>query len=272
MTYFDDNGRRIPGEGMRVFGKAPSRYYRLTQPLLDYEGILDRCVRYSLAPVDLTPAAFKSGAESLLDKLRDSPVYANLLNGVHVPFVFQHSTGEVDLGGNLEHTLLPNLQKSFNARYPESHFKAVLQSNSELPGNISLDPDSRYEQFISDSRKTPVVGWYFPQALQEFDIRSQRQQMVELPPLNGAGICLSGGMDICAALTGSPELLVSEEFYTPILCMSAYVHADPRLVLLLKSYGPHMEFWCMTQMLTKDVTQVSEQWAGGVTVFAAIIS
>jgi hypothetical protein len=45
------------------------------------------------------------------------------------------------------------------------------------------------------------------------------------------------------------------------------MHDDPRLVLLLKSYGPHLEFWCMTQMLTKDVTQVSEQWSGGISIF-----
>jgi hypothetical protein len=72
-------------------------------------------------------------------------------------------------------------------------------------------------------------------------------------------------------VAGIPDLLISEEFYTPILCMSGYVHRDPRLVLLLKAYGPHLEFWCMTQMLTRDTTQVSEQWAGGITVFAELV-
>ena len=96
-------------------------------------------------------------------------------------------------------------------------------------------------------------------------MESQRKQMEQLPKLDN--VCLSGGIDISAALIGSPELLISEDFYAPILCMSAYVHKDPRLVLLVKSYGPHMEFWCMTQMLAKDVTQVSEQWAGGITFF-----
>ena len=49
--------------------------------------------------------------------------------------------------------------------------------------------------------------------------------------------------------------------------MSAFVHSDERLILVLKSYGPHMEFWCMTQMLSKHTTQVSEQWSGGLTLF-----
>ena len=136
-----------------------------------------------------------------------------------------------------------------------------------MSGNITLSSDSRYEKLISALDAGPVVGWYFPQALQEFDIQSQRAQMASLPKLEGAEVCLSGGIDICAAVTGVPDLLISDEFYAPILCMSAYIHRDPRLVLLLKAYGPHMEFWCMTQMLTIDTTQVSEQWAGGLSVF-----
>lgn len=267
MTYFNEVGRRVAGEGMRLFGETPSHYYRLTQPELTYDQILDRCKQFDAAPASVTVGDFRRRAEALLDTLKVSPEYSNLLKGVHVPFAFQHTGSEVDLGSNLENTLLPNLQNSFNARYPEAHFKAVLQSNSELPGHITLHPASRYQQFIDASQSGTVVGWYFPQALQEFDVRSQREQMTSLPELGGANICLSGGMDICAALVGSPDLLISEEFYTPILCLSAYVHADPRLVLLLKAYGPHMEFWCMTNMLTKDTTQVSEQWTGGLTVF-----
>ena len=267
MKYFNEVGRRIPGEGMRLIGEKPSNYYRLTQPELDYQQILDRCKQYNAAPTGLTIVDFKPRAEALLDKLKASPEYSNLLKGVHIPFVFQRMDSEVDLGSNLENTQLSNLQKSFNARYPEAHFKAVLQSNSELPGNITLDQASRYQKFMDASQTATVVGWYFPQALQEYDVKSQRAQMTSLPELDGANICLSGGMDICAALIGSPDLLISDEFYTPILCLSAYVHADPRLVLLLKAYGPHMEFWCMTNMLTKYTTQVSEQWTGGLTVY-----
>ena len=83
-------------------------------------------------------------------------------------------------------------------------------------------------------------------------------------------MCLSGAMDIGAAVVGFPELLISKDHYTPILCMSSLVHSDKRLILALKSYGPHMEFWCMTQMLSKKTTQVSEQWAGGLTIFSEL--
>lgn len=270
MKYFDDHGRRIPGEDARVFGVAPSFYYQLNQPEIDYELIFNRIKQFSFQPVTTTPTAFKTEAEALLDKIKDSQPHSGLLNGIKVPFVIGKKDRSLDLGEELESDLLPSLQKSFNAQFPDSHFKALLQSNSELRGNITLDSGSRYQELISATESGAVVGWYFPQALQEFDVRSQRDQMASLPGIEGAKICLSGGMDICAAVSGVPNLLISDEFYTPILCMSAYTHADPRLVLLLKAYGPHMEFWCMTQMLTRDTTQVSEQWAGGITVYVSV--
>ena len=80
--------------------------------------------------------------------------------------------------------------------------------------------------------------------------------------------CLSGGIDICSAFIGTPELLLSEVFYTPITVLSSYVHKDDRMVLLLKAYGPHLEFWCLSQMLTKSIKQVSEQWTGGLTFYS----
>ena len=267
MKYFDDHGRRVPTEDVRVFAEKTSQYYRLNQPDYNYSDILERSDKFNIAPKKVSAEQFQLKAESLLDVIKSNDDFAGLLNGVHIPFVYKHSKVENDLGANFENLILQNLQQSFNDRYPEAHFKAVLQSDTELNGNISLDPLSRYENFL-DTSEQGVVGWYFPQVLQEYDIKSQRSQMGSLPKLPGAGVCLSGGMDIGAALIGTPELLVSSEFYCPILCMSAFAHSDERMILVLKSYGPHLEFWCMTQMLSKHTTQVSEQWAGGLTVFA----
>lgn len=269
MNYFNEHGRRVTSATDRVFGKDPSFYYRIEQPVIDFAQILKRTQNLGLAPMNMTSDVFEKEADSVLNIIKFSPEFANLLEGVHIPFVY-HDDQTVDLGTDLEETLLPSVQESFKARFPEAHFKAVLQSDSKLPEHISLSEHSRYENFVQKSREGTVVGWFFPEATQEFDIKSQRQQMAGLPPLEGAEICLSGGKDICAALIGTPELLINDDFYTPILCMSAYVHSDPRLVLLIKAYGPHMEFWCMTQMLTKDTTQVSEQWTGGITVFTSI--
>ena len=267
MVYFNEQGRCIPSKTARVFSEQPSYYYQLKQPKINYQLIYDRCSKYSEMPFKVSGEMFASKAEVLLGQIKEDANYEDLLKGVHIPFIFKRALNETDLGAILQSSLLPNVKKSFNEVFPDAHFKAVLQSNSELPGNITISPGVNYEELIASSDNSEIVGWYFPQALQEFDVDSQRKQLKELPKLKSAKICLSGGFDMCAALIGSPELLINEESYAPILCMSAYTHSDPRLVLLLKSYGPHMEFWCMTQMLTKNITQVSEQWAGGLTIF-----
>ena len=267
MAYFNEHGRCIPYLGARVFSSEPSYYYQLKQPEINYQLIYERCSAFSERPLQTGAANFASKADVILNEIKADLNFEKLLNGVHIPFIFKRASNETDLGEILQSSLLPNLKKSFNKVYPEAHFKAILQSNSELRGNISIAPASNYEELITTSDKSELVGWYFPQALQEFDVESQRKQIMALPKIKDAKVCLSGGFDVCAALIGSPELLINEQTYAPILCISAYVHTDPRLVLLLKSYGPHLEFWCMTQMLTKNTTQVSEQWSGGLTVF-----
>ena len=267
MKLFTDFGRRLPSDDDRVFGPTPSFYYKLKQPDINYDLILKRAKKYNLCKNDLSTADFKSVADSLLNKLKKNDDFSSLANGVHIPFVYHHGKKNDDLGTSLEGKILPALKESFTEKFPNAHFKAVLQSNSELHDNIKIHPNSRYDKFLDDSLNG-VIGWYFPQTFQEFDIDSQRSQMAKLPELDNLKMCLSGGMDIGAAVIVVPELLVSKDHYTPILCMSAFVHSDERLILLLKAYGPHMEFWCMTQMLSKHTTQVSEQWAGGLTIFS----
>lgn len=266
MVYFNEDGRRAPSEGLRVFDERARNYYQIKNPVLNYSEILSNSIKFGGVDPNTSVAAFERVCIKLKNEIASNIDYKNILNGVHIPFIAKKIESIENLGKDLEDIELPNFQKSFNAKYPDSHFKAVLQSNSKLPGSISLDARSRYEGFLDVGKSGTVIGWYFPQALQEFDIESQRKQMADLPPAKNA--CLSGGIDILAALIGSPSLLINEDAYAPILCLSAYVHADPRLVLLMKSYGPHMEFWCMTQMLSKTTTQVSEQWSGGITFYA----
>jgi hypothetical protein len=267
LSYFDAIGRCIPGEGARVFGKNPSQYYVIDATPPPLAAILTRAQATGLVNAELTLSEFTNQVSALKATVQADPNYRNLLNGVCVPFVYQQLEAIDDLGRHLEGHMLPKLRQSFTAQCPDSHFKAVLQGNTTLAGQISLAPNVGYEAFIETSTRQALVGLYFPQALQEFDLRSQRDQFRALSPLAGARSCLSGGLDICAALTGQPDLLLSDKHYAPILCLSAYEHRDPRLTLMLKAYGPHLEFWCMTQMLTPSITQVSEQWTGGITIF-----
>jgi len=270
MNYFKNDGRRIPTKYSRVFSQDSKNFYQIKQPNINYSKILNNSICFGGVSSKINSFHFSDACEKLKRKINDKKDLANLFNGVHIPFICMQEGPINDLGKELEDNGLPSLKKSFNEIYPDSHFKAILQSESKLTNNITIDPRSRYSSFLNMLQKQIVFGWYFPQALQEFDVESQRMQMEELPIFEN--ICLSGGVDIIASLIGSPEILISDAFYTPILCMSAYVHADPRLVLLLKSYGPHLEFWCMTQMLTSSITQVSEQWSGGITIYTDLVT
>lgn len=249
MSFFSEIGRRIPHKDLRVFGETPQTYYQLDGHINSYSDILSNSIQFGGVDPSVNVKDFQDACENLRKKFEANPAYRNLFNGVAIPFICKSNKSLDDLGRDLQDVELPNFQRVFNAKFPDQHFKAILQSNSQLAGSITLDPRSRYQSFADACKAGTVIGWYFPQALQEFDVESQRQQMTDLP--DTGNVCLSGGIDIIAALIGNPQLLISEESYAPILCLSAYVHKDPRLVLLLKSYGPHIEFWCMTQMLSK---------------------
>jgi len=270
MTFFNDIGRRIPSKGLRTFSEKPLNYYEINEYQIDFSNILSNSIRFGGVNSSIKVDEFKSACNNLRRKFENDKNYQNLFKGISVPFICKENKSVQDFGKDLQDEELPNFQRAFNSKFPNHHFKAILQSDSKLEGNIVLDPRSRYSEFVDACKASTVIGWYFPQALQEFDVESQRLQIVELPKV--ANICLSGGIDIIAALIGSPGLLISEKSYAPILCLSAYVHKDPRLIILIKSYGGHMEFWCMTQMLTKNIKQVSEQWAGGLTIYSKLDS
>lgn len=269
MSMFDTNGRRY-ADNYRVFGKSPvgahspSFYYKLENTTVDFEKILENSKSFLGIDKNLNVKDFRSKCENLTEKIKRNTQINNILNGVCIPFLCKLDSFS-DLGSYFENNFLPAINKSFINLFPDAHFKAVLQGDTKLEKHIKIDPDSNYQEFINAAQKDVVVGLFFPQATQEFDVQSQREQMREFTPQNN--ICLSGGFDTVAALVGKPDLLMSQNFYTPILCMSSFLHIDPRLVLLIKAYGPHLEFWLMTQMLTKDITQVSEQWTCGITVF-----
>ena len=268
MGVFSEIGRRLPEKGFRLFCDVPLTYYNISEYIANYDEILKNSIQFGEVDRSITVNMFQAACLNLREKIENNADYQNIFKGVAVPFICKSKKSVDDLGKDLQEVELPNFQRAFNNKFPEHHFKAVLQSDSKLSGNIKLDDRSRYAEFLNACETSTVIGWYFPQALQEYDIESQRLQMESLPEFTS--VCLSGGVDILAAMIGSPQLLISDKNYAPIICLSAYVHNDPRLVLLLKSYGPHMEFWCMTQMLTNKVTQVSEQWSGGLTIYQCL--
>jgi|APSaa5957512535_1039671.scaffolds.fasta_scaffold57287_2 hypothetical protein len=266
-ALFDDNGRRITYKGMRVFNEISLQYYKIQQPGNNFEKVLSNSKKYADVDANITVSDFKNNCEEIRKKVNENQFLKNLFKGIHVPFICSKSKEE-DIGTEIEKVALPFVAASFVENYPNLHCKATMQGSSKLSNNVNVSSNSRYENFLKIHKNKTIVGWYFPQALQEYDIPSQSAQMKTLPEFNG--LVLSGGVDTAAALIGTPGLLVNENDYPPVLCLSALKHKDERLMLCFKSYGQHLEFWGMSQMLTPDVTQVSEQWSGGITIFTAL--
>ena len=80
------------------------------------------------------------------------------------------------------------------------------------------------------------------------------RRISELPKISNLSVSLSGPFEMIYSLISYPQLLFSKNNYSPILCASALKHIDPRMVMLFKSYGQHLEFWLMTQILTPTKT------------------
>jgi hypothetical protein len=254
---------------MRVFGKVLRRYYRLKQPEIRFDAVLSRLDGHAGLGGAISAQQFESACQELKDAAKDDASLSGLFNGVHVPFVCPQTNQEADLGKEFEEHWLAAVQRSFVKSNPQHHFKRNLQGASPtLSEALRVAEGSRYENLLRARKEGAVVGWYFPTALQEYDIASQRAQMRSLPLPET--LVLSGGLDAAAALVGSPDLLMNTETYPPVLCLSGFAHKDPRLMLCFKAYGLSLEFWLLGQMLVPGVTQVSEQWTGGLTMFTVI--
>jgi hypothetical protein len=267
-SLFDQKGRRVNTNAYRVFQPEGLDYYHIKNQDIDYDQIV-----YNYKTVDfsaeLKVESFQKQCERLKKQIAADSILSGLLHGVHIPFLVPRQDKNIDLAATVFGRNLLCLEKSFTTRFPGAKFKSILQGGTKLESNLKIASNSRYDELLKASLNGAVLGWYFPQALQQYDVASQTRQMEELP--TGLSICLSGPLEIFSANIGKPDLLINERGYSPILCMSGVEHYDERLVLVLKAYGPHLEFWCMSQMLTPDTKQVSEQWAGGISIFEVCI-
>ena len=269
ISFFNERGRRVLTKPYRVFDAQDLDYYYIQNKELDLTETLRNFHAVGIG-VSISLEEFETSLRALKNRFQSSPALKNLFKGVHVPFIAPKidDTGE-DLSYTAVERLLPKLEASFKRHYPQAHFKAIMQGGTSLSGNLRIDERSRYKNVMSAAVNSHLIGWYFPQVLQQFDIESQVRQMEELP--HESGLSLSGPMEVLSANIGKANLLINEEGYAPILTMPAVRHVDEKLTLALKAYGPHLEFWCLSNELTPGVKQVSEQWAGGISIYRSVL-
>ena len=264
-------GRLNPSSKCRVFSETPKTFYKLNDVELEYSIQHKIAVAAGLTDPRLNVSDIKNTLKQLNKRIQNSAVYKDLFKATAIPFCLSLPNYGLDIGAELERNWLPLLKSEYEKQISGAYFKATFQGNASLSNNIKAVDGTGYANFLERQSPAAVVGYYFPTALQEFDISSQRKRIINLPKIDDTELCLSGPFEIIYSLICYPNLLFNKHSYSPILCASALEHEDPRMVMLFKSYGPHLEFWLMTQMLTPNKTQVSEQWSGGVTIFKSIL-
>jgi len=267
---FNELGRSVPSENCRVFSDIPKEFYKTNPINVDYANQHRLALENGLISDDVIVSDIETGLGDIVDMINASSDHKNLFIGPAIPFSFSMPKAGQDLGAQLESFWLPLLKDNYEQQGADRYFKATLQGNTKLEQSVKIAVGSGYDLFLEKCTSSTVVGYYFPTVFQEFDIQSQRSRSAGIKGITGLEMCLSGPFEIIYSLISYPDFLVNSESYSPILCASALEHIDPRMVLMFKSYGPHLEFWLMTQMLTPTKTQVSEQWSGGLTIYKTI--
>lgn len=269
---FNSLGRAVPELNSRVFSPDGRTFYKLRQgySVEDYMTLHSKANSYNLIGSNINATDVEIQLNLLKEEINSSKILQNVLCGPMVPFALNTASFKKDLGQQLEQDFLKRVQKSFENHFPNSRFRGTLQGKSTLSGNLNCCKYSGYDDFVFASQSGVVLGFYFPTAFQEYDINSQRARAATIISQSDLNICLSGSIESSYALIVSPNLLSDRDSYSPILCMSAVEYSDPRMVPVYKSYGPHLEFWLLSQMMSPGQTQVSEQWAGGLTIYRQI--
>lgn len=274
MVRFTKHGRLVHEENEVVFNEECKRYYRLaTQRGSLSEQIANYREIGWLVNRD-QESVLEKALLGLWDEIENSSI-AGLTEGSAFPFFLPSGEGlGGDLGSACEDVLFPALKTQFEGKFGSLHFRASLQGKISLPNFMRPESGGGQANLVEAlASDKAIAGWIFPEALIEYSLSSQ---IAAYKRLNGAlsdgnfQACLGGVLDVGSALLGTPNMLINEETYPPVLCLSGICHEDGRYTFNFKSYGNHLEFWGMPRALTLRTEQVSEQWSGVVSVFKDI--
>ena len=148
MKYFSEDGRRIPSDGMRVFAKHKTNYYKFRNEKINYKKIHSNLIKYAKIGCGISTEEFAKRAESLYELIKNNKEYKNITNGFAVPFIMPILKETENIGKLLEDQYLPSLQKAFEDNNVNNKFKAVLQGQVKLIDNVYIEPTSNNERLI----------------------------------------------------------------------------------------------------------------------------
>ena len=248
--YFDEHGRRIPPESGFAVHHQTRRYFVCDQPQIDYAASHHRIATHLGAEHPLSATAFETRAEAILEGLRRDPRTRRITSGVGVPFFLPKAACD-DIGRQMDAVYLKGVQGAYQERFPAYDF--VNHHAGGLEGKLSITPGSRHERLLDEMSRSDVVGYYFP-CLLEYSIPAALEQMEALPE----NLLLAGGFDTCAALAGSPDLLLRTDGYPPLLWLAALSGEKAGIGYHFEAYGYNLTF-----NRRAHLDQAAEYWASG---------
>lgn len=211
QEFFDKDGRRIP-ENLKSAVFDANRDFYLVQPQMTSEE--DYAIRLArLTNTDnITVRQFRNESERLLDVIQSDPKILNIVNGVHLPVVIPRMSVN-NLGTTLER-YLDSAGESYKETFKNREFRNYRKGT--LTNAVSLVPESRHDRLIEIIESKTVVGIYFPNPLQGFSVRADREQMATLPE----SFILSG-LDVVIGMIMHPDVL-ARDWHTPGLDLAAF--------------------------------------------------
>jgi hypothetical protein len=250
-ALFDDHGRCLPATGERAAHHETRRHFVCRQPAIDYREIHGRIM--AQLGGTLSAEEFEARATAILAKLATTHRTAKLLQGVYVPFFLPHAT-HPDIGSALDNHYLPAVAKSFETQFADYGF--VNHHKAGLAEKLSVAARSRHQTLLETMAEGDVVGIYFP-CLLEYAIPAARRQVQALPE----EFLLAGGFDTCAALIGSPDLLLKKDGYPPLLWLAGLEAESENIGYHFEAYGYNLTF-----NRRPHLGQAAEYWASSLVV------
>lgn len=231
---FDKHGRRIPPRGFQAKVCDPNRGFRLVQPTIDYAARLARLHNAFEGMVKLPSSAeYEDSCRKLLgEQMAGDPSIVNAIGGVHLPWVMPQM--EVSDHGLTIENLLVAVIRSYEAEFPKRKFRNYYKGR--LQGRVMVIPKSRHDLLVERLKAGPVFGVQFPNCLQGFSLRAQREQMETLSP----SFILSG-LDTLITMMIYPDVLARDP-NTPTLDLAAYQSRSSESSFFLKEYDYNLDF------------------------------
>ncbi len=210
---FDKNGRRIPPRCLAgAVCDANERYGVKMTPNHTYLERLEK-LRSALPGFRYpTVDEFVEISMLLVKNISCMPRAENILKGPYLPIVVPQMRID-DYGYAMDGAILPAVARAYAQTSVGRRF--INCCEGELAGHVTIAPESRHQALLDRIAKRPVVGIYFPTALQGFSVSAQREQMASLPE----GFLLPGGVDGAIAQIMYIDILGGSN--TPLYDLSA---------------------------------------------------